>query len=223
MGCEKEMRRKLTIVLVVLFLFVLCVLVFKQKLLLAVGNFLIIKDDLHPVDVIHVIAGEDYRTYYAIQLYQEGYAKFLFFTGGWCEIHKMYHGEHAQQLALANSVPSEAIIFDDSHVTSTYSETLRLKAWMDQSPVPIQSVIVVSDPFHMRRSRWTYRHVLGKKVEILMAPVPFIRTPYQPRWWENWQSKKYVKDEYLKFFYYIARYQLSWGRLREWLVSFDTQ
>jgi uncharacterized SAM-binding protein YcdF (DUF218 family) len=216
------MKKKIIFVLILFLLIVVISLTFKEQLLLAVGNFLIVKDDLHPVDVIHVIAGEDYRTYYAIHLYQEGYTKFLFFTGGWCEYHKMYHGEHARQIAVASGVPLDAIFVDDAHVTSTYSETVRLKAWMDLRPVPIHSVIVVSDPFHMRRARWTYRRILGGKVEILMAPVPFDQTPYQPRWWENVESKKYVKDEYLKFIYYLARYQFSWGRMRSWLVSLDT-
>jgi uncharacterized SAM-binding protein YcdF (DUF218 family) len=197
--------------------------VFRENLLLAVSKFLIIESKLHPADVIHVIAGDDYRTDYAIGLYQQGYAEYIFFTGGDCKQHGYKHGEHGEQVALARGIPQEAIAYDDSFVTSTYSETVRLKVWMEHSSVPIQSVIVVSDPFHMRRSQWTYRRVLGRKVEILMAPVPFERTPYRPRWWEDPRSKQYVKDEYLKFFYYIARYQLSWGRLKEYLASLDTE
>jgi uncharacterized SAM-binding protein YcdF (DUF218 family) len=208
--------------LVAVLLSLLFMVGFHEKILLAVGDFLIIEDELRPAGVIHVIAGEDYRTEHAIQLYQQGYAKYLFFSGGWCKTHGYYHGEHGKELALAQGVPNEAIAYDDTPVTSTYSETVRLKAWMDQSPVPIRSVIVVSDPFHMRRSQWTARRVLGREGEVLMSPVPMERTPYQRHWWEDIQSKRYVKEEYQKFFYYIARYQLSWGRLQEWLASLDT-
>ena len=193
----------------------------KERILLAIGDFLVIQDELKPVDVIHVIAGDDYRTDYAIRLYKQGYAKYIFFTGGWCRIHGWKHGEHGQQLALSQGVPPEVIAFDDSIVTSTYSETVRLKAWMDQSPVPIRSVIVVSDPFHMHRARWTYRQVLGKKAELLMVPVPFDQIPYKRHWWMDEASEKYVKDEYIKSVYYLLRYQLSWGQFREWLISFD--
>jgi uncharacterized SAM-binding protein YcdF (DUF218 family) len=177
----------------------------REKILLAVGNYLVIQDRLVPADVIHVIAGDDYRTEYAIHLYKQGYAKYIFFTGGWCEKHG-WHGEHGQQLAMQGGVPPEAIVLDDTNVTSTYDEVMLLKAWMDQSSQPIQSVMVVSDPFHMRRARWTYRHVLGKKIDILMAPVPFDQTPYQKYWWEDLGSQKYVKDEYIKSVYYILRY-----------------
>jgi len=44
----------------------------KDRILLAVGDFLVVQDELKPVDVIHVIAGDDYRTDYAIQLYKQG-------------------------------------------------------------------------------------------------------------------------------------------------------
>jgi len=55
-----------------------------------------LKSNLQPADAIHVIAGEDYRTDYAIQLYKQGYGKTLFFTGGWCETQGYHHGEHAR-------------------------------------------------------------------------------------------------------------------------------
>jgi uncharacterized SAM-binding protein YcdF (DUF218 family) len=82
-------------------------------------------------------------------------------------------------------------------------------------------VTVVSDPFHMRRARWTYRHVLGNEISLQMAPVPFELTPYPRRWWTDEASRKYVKDEYLKMAYYYLRYQLGWGPLQNWLVSLD--
>jgi uncharacterized SAM-binding protein YcdF (DUF218 family) len=197
-------------------------LIFKERILLAVGDYLVIQDELKPVDVIHVIAGDDYRTDYAVRLYKQGYARYIFFTGGWCQVHGYYHGEHGKQLALSQGVPQEAIAFDDSSVTSTYSETVRLNAWMDQRPVPVRSVIVVSDPFHMRRARWTNRQVLGKDIEIIMAPVPFDQIPYKRQWWTDEASRRYVKEEYIKTVYYFMRYRLTWGWVRDWLTSYDT-
>ncbi len=192
-----------------------------ERILLAIGDFLVIQDELQPADVIHVISGPDDRTDYAIQLYQQGYARQIFFTGGWCVFHNYYHGQHGQQRALEQGVPSEAIAFDDSQVISTYDEALRLKEYIAGSQTPIRSVIVVSDTFHMRRARWTYRHVLGEQISIQMAPVPFELSPYQRRWWTDDESRQYVKEEYLKMAYYYARYQLSWGPLKKWLASFD--
>jgi uncharacterized SAM-binding protein YcdF (DUF218 family) len=201
----------------------LALVLFREKWLLAIGDFLIVADDLKPADVIHVIAGEDYRTDYAIQLYKQGYGKTLFYTGGWCKFHNYYHGAHAQEVSLARGVPLEAIAFDETTVTSTYMEAEVLKEWISQQPYPVRSVIVVSDPFHMRRAQWAYRRVLGDGIEVQMAPVPFELVPYQRAWWKDRRSLKYVRDEYLKHIYYVLCYQISWGKFRAWLVSLDTE
>jgi uncharacterized SAM-binding protein YcdF (DUF218 family) len=198
-------------------------IIFRERLLTFMGDFLIIRDPLQPADVIHVIAGDDYRTDYAIQLYKQGYGKTLFFTGGWCDIHLYLHGEHAKERSFAQGVPLDAIAFDDSKVTSTYMEAERLREWLAHSPHPIRSVIVVSDPFHMRRARWTYRKLFGNQIQIQMAPVPLDLTPYERSWWKDADSRKYLQEEYFKFIYYVFRYQYSWGIFKDWLVSFDTE
>lgn len=110
-----------------------------------IGNFLIVQDTLKPADVIHVIAGEDYRTDYAFQLYEQGYGKTVFFTGGWCDIHLYEHGARARDKALAQGLSLEAIASDDSAVMSTYMEAERLKEWIasklsiEDSPIPLVS------------------------------------------------------------------------------------
>ncbi|MGZ9223041.1 MAG: YdcF family protein [Anaerolineales bacterium] len=153
----------------------------------------------------------------------KGYGKALFFTGGWCEFHLYLHGEHAKERAVSQGIPSEAIALDDSTVTSTYGEAERLKEWIRHGSYPVRSVIVVSDPFHMRRARWTYQKVFGNQIQVQMAPVPFELTPYQRTWWKDPESRKNVPEEYSKFIYYLFRYQYSSGKLKEWLVSLDTQ
>jgi uncharacterized SAM-binding protein YcdF (DUF218 family) len=195
---------------------------FREPIALAIGDFLVVRDELQPADLIHVIAGEDDRTNFAIQLYKQGYGKQIFFTGGWCTSQNFYYGQHGRELALEQGVPSEAIAIDDSRVTSTYSETVRLKEFISQSPVAVRSVVAVSDPYHMRRARWTTRRLLDEEIRVQVALVPFEVSPYQRRWWTDEESMQYVKNEYLKMLYYYARYQLSWGPVRQWLASLDT-
>jgi uncharacterized SAM-binding protein YcdF (DUF218 family) len=197
------------------------VILFREQILLLIGDYLVVQDALNPADVIHVIAGEDYRTDYAFQLYRQGYAKTIFFTGGWCETHLYGHGVHAREKAILQGIPLDAIASDDSQVMSTYMEAERLKDWIARNGSPVKSIIVVSDPFHMRRARWTYQKVFGSEVQIQMAPVPFKRTPYQRTWWRDTVSSNYVEDEYLKFVFYQFRYQYCWGFFRRWLSSFD--
>jgi uncharacterized SAM-binding protein YcdF (DUF218 family) len=213
--------KHILIVTIPAFLLLVTLFIAREPILLAIGDFLVVQDKLQPADVIHVIAGLDDRTDYAIQLYRQGYGKQIFFTGGWCIYHNYYHGQHGRERALEQGIPPEAIAIDDAQVTSTYSEVVRLKEFITHSQSPVRSVIVVSDPYHMRRARWTYRHVLGDQVRIQMAPVPFGLSPYQRHWWTDEASQQYVKEEYLKLAYYYARYQFGVGPLGGWLASLD--
>ena len=215
------MQRKCITGVVVILILSATLFLIHGAILSAVGDFLVVQDKLQPADVIHVIAGPDEQTDYAIQLYREGYGKRIFFTGGWCPFHKLWHGQHGRERALQSGIPSKAIAIDDSPVTSTYAEVMRLREFIDHSEALIQSVIGVSDPYHMRRACWTYRQVLGDKVALCMAPVPFELSPYKRRWWTDMGSRRMVKDEYMKIVYYYARYRFSRGWLKDWLASLD--
>jgi uncharacterized SAM-binding protein YcdF (DUF218 family) len=194
-----------------------------QRALLAIGDFLVVTEKLQPADVIHVLSGEDYRTDFAVQLYQRGYGKQIFFTGGWCIYHQYFHGAHGRERALALGVPAAAIASDESEVTSTYAEAVRLKAFLQESQPSSGSVIVVSDPHHMRRARWAYSRVLGNHFRLQMAHMPFDQSLSQRCWWRDARSRKMVGREYQKFIYYLARYQWSRGPLQAWLASFDKE
>ncbi len=213
--------RHVTIIGSVLVMVFVGSLQFQRPVQSALGNFLVVRDKITEADIIHVIAGPDEQTDYAIRLYQQGFGKKIFLTGGWCRWHNFYHGQHGRERALKAGIPLEAIATDDSPVTSTYTEVVRLREFMTGSQTPIRSVIVVSDPYHMRRARWTYRLVLGDSVKLLMAPVPFELSPYRHEWWTDKESRKMVRHEYSKILYYYLRYRLSWGPLKDWLASLD--
>jgi len=206
----------LVAILAVGFLFII-----REPFLQTIGDFLIVQDQLSPADVIHVISGENYRAEYGIQLYNQGYGKYLFFTGGWCPYHNINHAQYSKESALAQGISPNAIVTDEAEIDSTYAEAIRLKEWIDLQTQPVNSIMVVSDPHHMRRARWTYRRIFGDEIKIIMAPVPFEMSMYQRQWWKDAESRSMVKDEYLKFAFYIARHQLSWGKLRDWLANFD--
>ncbi len=195
----------------------------RESVLQATGDFLVLQDNLKPADVIHVISGPDDRTDYGIWLYKQGLGRQLFFTGGWCPTIQGVHAERGKARAIAQGVPPQAIAMDGFQVTSTYSEAVRLKEWLAQRPEPVHSVILVSDPYHMRRAKLAFSWVLGPTIKLQMAPVPFALSPYQRRWWTDAESRRFVQDEYTKIVYYYARYRLSWGPLKAWLASLDRE
>jgi uncharacterized SAM-binding protein YcdF (DUF218 family) len=217
----KSLKKYFLVLFITILFLAVTIFTLRQRILLGIGVFLIVQDPLHRADVMHVFAWPDHRSDYAIHLYKLGYEKRIFFTGGWCLDHHYYHREHSKERALEQGIPLEAIVTDDFQVTSTYSEIARLREFIGKSPQPIDSILAVSDPHHMRRVRWAYRQVLGKSFNLTMAPVPFDLSPYRTGWWTERKSKGMVEEEYLKLAYYIARYQLSWGFLEKWLASFE--
>ena len=67
--------------IVTLALLALVVCLAWRPVLLAIGDYLVVQDELVPADVIDVLSGPDYRVDYAIRLYQQGYGGLLFCTG----------------------------------------------------------------------------------------------------------------------------------------------
>ncbi len=145
------MRNKRRVILPAVVITGVLLLAAREPILLGTGDYLAVQDALRPADVIHVIAGADDRTDYAIQLYKQGYGKRILFTGGWCKTHGYYHGQHGAERAAAQGVPVESIIVDETPVSSTYDEVVRLQRLVAASNGQVRSVITVSDAFHGRR------------------------------------------------------------------------
>jgi uncharacterized SAM-binding protein YcdF (DUF218 family) len=177
-------------------LLLILVLVAGESILLAIANFLVVKDDhLQPADMIHVLGGSFDRVDYGVELYHRGYAARLFVTG--CD-YIAY-----KERAIASGVRPEDLLPDSSWSTTTYEEALELKGVLD-SDESVQSVIVVSSPYHMRRAQWSFDKVLGDRVRMQFTPVPSEMTSYQKRWWTDARLRKLVVKEYLgNIFYYV--------------------
>jgi uncharacterized SAM-binding protein YcdF (DUF218 family) len=179
---------------------------FPARVLQGVGDFLIVQDELRNADLIQVAAGPDQRARYAIELYNQGLGEKIFFTGGRCQAQASPEEQRCAALAEREGIARGDIYVDEAGVESTYAEAVRLKVFVENSPEPVRSVIVVSDPHHTRRARWTFRRVLGDEVSILIAPVPFEATPFQRRWWRDEISRSFVISEYFKILFYFLRY-----------------
>ncbi len=74
----------------------------------------------------------------------------------------------------------------------------------------LRSVMVVSDPPHMLRLRYTWGSVLRGTglAYTLVATSP----PWWPgwRWWRTTESASFVGNEVLKLGYYVVRYRFGW-------------
>jgi uncharacterized SAM-binding protein YcdF (DUF218 family) len=132
----------------------------------------------------------------------------MFFTGGRVEPRGMFNlsdsfssGDYAEM----QGVRVDDILSYRAKVVNTYEEALALREFLSQDK-SIQSVIIVSTPYHLQRARWTFSKVVGYRVDLQYAPVPFAISQYKQRWWEDKLSRAMVKHEYLKLLFYFLKY-----------------
>jgi uncharacterized SAM-binding protein YcdF (DUF218 family) len=71
----------------------------------------------------------------------------------------------------------------------------------------VRSALIVTDPFHLRRVRWTFHKVLrDRDLEMIFtaSDFPLPRT----RWWEDREVKFYTYSEVSKLIWYRVSYGL---------------
>lgn len=154
-------------------------------------------------DAMVILGGDGgARTLRGIELYYKGYANRIILTGleeGEPGAQKYYLNWRSQMLIDAG-VPKEALQFDTVSRNSweeavTTLKKARAAGW--------KSVLVVSDPPHMRRLGWVWRKQF-KDTGISVILVEAVPSWWEPRrWWKNEISAKFVANEYLKIGYYL--------------------
>jgi hypothetical protein len=105
------------------------------------------------------------------------------------------------------TVPGLEIV-DSTPATGSWGEAMAVRELMKAEG--LRSVMVVSDPPHMLRLRYTWGSVLrGTGLDYtLVATNP----PWWPgwRWWRNPGASDFVGNEVLKLGYYVVRYRFGW-------------
>ena len=100
----------------------------------------------------------------AIELYKVGRVRYLVFTGGTPAPGYPAEGEVGRNFAIEHGVPAEAILFE---TTSRTTRQNLANAREMLAPVGIQTVLLVSDPFHMRRAM-----AIASSLGLQAAPAP---------------------------------------------------
>ncbi len=156
-------------------------------------------------NAIAILGGDEEgeRATRAIALYREGYAPTLVLTGLQQGVAPVPAGLNWRAEFLeAGGVPRSAMRFE-LQATSSYTEAVQLLALMRREGW--RTLIVVSDPPHMRRLAWMYADVFeGSGLEyVLVASGPEWWKPGD--WWRHEKSGQFVIQELIKLGYYAAR------------------
>ena len=173
------------------------------------GHFLATEDAISQADAIVVLGGDGgdfFRVQQGVDLFNQGYAPVVVFSGGTlkdaglaCSSAQLSL-EAAQQLGL----PADATIIADG-AQSTYDEAVNI-GWLAQQH-RWHSLIVVTDLFHTRRTARTFRTLLpDTTIYVSAAPDPRY---HAGRWWQTEEGLIAVFNEVIKLGFYWARYGIA--------------
>jgi uncharacterized SAM-binding protein YcdF (DUF218 family) len=172
--------------------------------LTAMAQFLVISNPPRQADAIIVLGGgTGDRERMGAALYRAGYAPEMLTTGETVNvigISGTFAELSARQLELAG-VPADHI-----HLLSTSSSTCDDARLSHEvlSAMGAHSLIVVSDPFHMRRAMMLFDHeYAGSGIELI--PVAASPSWFNPdHWWRRERDLRVVAEEYIKLGYYTV-------------------
>ena len=112
---------------------------------LNIGGWLTTSDVPAQVDAVICLDGSSDRINKAVLLLQKGFAEKVVVTT-----------EGAYKEMLLKKISPEKILKADWSASTTYEEGLLAKDILYEN---IKSAIVVTDPFHLFRVRWTFQHI----------------------------------------------------------------
>jgi uncharacterized SAM-binding protein YcdF (DUF218 family) len=154
-------------------------------------------DRARPSDAVVVLGAAQYmgrpspvlraRLDHAIDLYSKGVAPLLIVTGGKGSGDTTSEAAVSREYAMQQGVPDSAILMEIEGRTT--SESLRTVATMMKER-KLDSVVLVSDPFHMLRLT-----VLGRRLGLQTATSPTSSSPISRNPAQAW---RYVLSETIK-------------------------
>jgi uncharacterized SAM-binding protein YcdF (DUF218 family) len=212
-------RRRLLVAL----LFVAAVLVTcwatRAPLLRAAASWLDVGERPHKADYIMLLTGgEDSRPFAAAALVKAHWAHRVLVAKTMlspAEIDGIVPPCHVinRRVLLSRGVAAAEVTILPGAAASTYDEAAALAAFLRDKPYA--RVLVVTNDYHTRRSRWVFTRVLGDRA----AQVSFVSAPSgefrMDRWWESQVGLLSIVTEYPKLVFYAAVY----GYLGYWLAA----
>ena len=172
------------------------------------GRFLVVADPLQPADAVVPLGGGGVgRVAQAAALLEDGYATWLVATDAEIDLPgiRVSHSELVRQEAQWQGVAPERILVAPGVVETTYEEALAVRALAQEQGWT--SLLVVTDPYHTRRARLTFRDVF-RGTGVAMAVRPVEDAPYDPEaWWRSVDGLRETWTEYAKLALYLLGYR----------------
>ena len=151
-------------------------------LLVGVGFYLSPQDNLEKSDAIVVVSGgqTNSRAQKGIELYKQGYAPYIIFSGAALDDGPSNAFAMRDQ-ALAEGVPANNIYIDEKS-QNTYQNAINTKSIAEEAGA--KKLILVTSPYHQRRANQTFESVLGKDYQLLGVSA-FDDRWSKSQWWRR--------------------------------------
>ncbi len=157
-------------------------------------------------DLLVALGGDDgARVRKVAALVQGGYAPTVLITGldGSTDDTRRHYLEWRARVLIETGVPPDRLVFEGK-ANNSYQEAMATLALMRARGW--KTVLVVSDPPHMRRLNWVWGTVFagsGLSYRLVTGEPVWWDAD---RWWSNKRSGQFVLTEVIKLGYYIVKY-----------------
>lgn len=128
------------------------------------------REGCKPVDAIIAISGGDTlgRTRHAVELYQEGWAPLLIFSGAAQDKSGPSNALAMRRAAIDAGVPSSAILIEEN-AENTEQNAANTNRLLELNSV--SKVILVTSGYHQRRANLEFHRMLDKNITIQNSPT----------------------------------------------------
>jgi len=196
---RRSLRNPIAITLLVV---ATSIALFYEPLLISYGQWLA-PSNPQPIGDVVVSLGGGNRIETAINLLASGQVKALYTD--------VIDPKQLQEIVTKNGVSFHKIYWG-GNPKNTFDEALAFRRTMDSAHFPYHHVVIVSDRYHLRRSQWAFRQVLGSDVAITTHAIPADEAMSDPRWWKYQESRDWVMSETRKSLFYYVYYGLFGSR-----------
>ena len=168
----------------------------------SVGFYLSPQSPLTQADAIVAISGGETaaRTEEAVRLYKAGYAPLIVFSGAALDPNSPSNARAMANAAMADGVPESAIRLDETSV-NTRQNAANVASITEAEHV--QSIILVTSPYHQRRALITFRRALGPNA-VIINHSSYDQNWRRSNWWATSYSRNLTLSELQKVIYELV-------------------
>ncbi len=180
--------------------FVIIAAVLVAVALFGIAIYLSPQSKLEHADAIAVISGgeTDERISEGVNLYKENYSREIIFSGAAAE-GSVSNAAAMRNIAIKEGVRPSDILIDETSVDTEENAANVAKIVKANS---INSIILVTSPYHQRRAYDAFRKELGKDFKIINHSA-MDKEWRKADWWSNSQARFLTLGEIMKNFYLL--------------------